>query len=580
MYLEEIEIENTGPISNLNLKMPFNENGSPRPVIFVGKNGSGKSITIAHIVSAMINAHGSLFEDRDVTEGKIYKIISPAYIKFEKDYSRSFLKFNNDFFEEGLMLRDSKKRIREKYGNISSYRAWSKILDYEGGHIDSNFHDSNKKEELTESLKGPLIYFPPNRFEEPTWLNNHNLKNRVEYFQRKNIKGISDRPVINYSPLKYNESWLLDVIYDVNVIIDGKTGKASVFLSAIRELIQLLFGEKTGIWSVGNRSSRHIGIDTEDKRPLIENLFNLSTGQTILFDFFLTILRHADLGGFNFTSLKDIKGLVVVDEIDLHLHTELQSTLLPKMIAMFPNIQFIMTSHSPLFLLGMENSFGKDGFKIVNLPNGEDIDVEEFGEFKEIYNTLAATNHFKNEILKANKPIVYVEGSTDVKYIKKAAELLDEKELLEKFEILDIGGNGNLRKLRKASIPDNLFKHKVILLFDCDEDGKNGGTYPMYKRIIPKQESHKIKKGIENLFPDKTIDRLDKSHPHFIDTSDSVSSRKRGKITKVPELCEINEDEKSNLCDWLCANSKKEDDDFIHFSKIFDIMREVLNSTT
>ena len=48
------------------------------------------------------------------------------------------------------------------------------------------------------------------------------------------------------------------------------------------------------------------------------------------------------------TSLRDIRGVVLVDEIDLHLHPEWQRDVIPKVARTFPNLQFIFTTHSPI----------------------------------------------------------------------------------------------------------------------------------------------------------------------------------------------------------------------------------------
>lgn len=42
------------------------------------------------------------------------------------------------------------------------------------------------------------------------------------------------------------------------------------------------------------------------------------------------------------------KALVGIDEIDLHLHPRWQRTVLPQLTALFPNTQFILTTHSPI----------------------------------------------------------------------------------------------------------------------------------------------------------------------------------------------------------------------------------------
>jgi len=43
-------------------------------------------------------------------------------------------------------------------------------------------------------------------------------------------------------------------------------------------------------------------------------------------------------------------GVVLIDEIDLHLHPKWQRTLLHELTARFPNVQFVATAHSPLIV--------------------------------------------------------------------------------------------------------------------------------------------------------------------------------------------------------------------------------------
>ena len=45
-------------------------------------------------------------------------------------------------------------------------------------------------------------------------------------------------------------------------------------------------------------------------------------------------------------------GVVLIDEIDQHLHPRWQLTIVKKLRNLFPNIQFIMTTHSPVIVLG------------------------------------------------------------------------------------------------------------------------------------------------------------------------------------------------------------------------------------
>lgn len=56
----------------------------------------------------------------------------------------------------------------------------------------------------------------------------------------------------------------------------------------------------------------------------------------------------------------DCEGIVLIDEVENHLHVELQKNILPLLTTFFPNIQFIVTTHSPFVLQSIENSIVYD----------------------------------------------------------------------------------------------------------------------------------------------------------------------------------------------------------------------------
>lgn len=71
----------------------------------------------------------------------------------------------------------------------------------------------------------------------------------------------------------------------------------------------------------------------------------------------------------------NIPGVVLIDEIETHLHLELQKNIMKLLTTVFPNIQFIVSSHSPFILNCLDNvviydleknMFVKDGLS--NVP--------------------------------------------------------------------------------------------------------------------------------------------------------------------------------------------------------------------
>ena len=54
------------------------------------------------------------------------------------------------------------------------------------------------------------------------------------------------------------------------------------------------------------------------------------------------------------------KGIVLIDEIETHLHLSLQKDIMQILTSVFPNIQFIVTTHSPFVLSSLDNSTAFD----------------------------------------------------------------------------------------------------------------------------------------------------------------------------------------------------------------------------
>jgi hypothetical protein len=52
----------------------------------------------------------------------------------------------------------------------------------------------------------------------------------------------------------------------------------------------------------------------------------------------------------------DIQAVVLIDEIDLHLHPALQRTLVPKLRTAMPKVQWVVTTHSPLVLANFDSN--------------------------------------------------------------------------------------------------------------------------------------------------------------------------------------------------------------------------------
>ncbi len=613
MYVKRVHIENYGAIDSLNINFPF-DGSKPKPIVIVGVNGSGKSLFLSQIVNALISIQVEAYPDSpEVESGKVYKLRSSQYIRSGREYSTARVDFLNSMSALELILKNFKKNSERLPTDLAEtdFKRLFEELPQDTQSVFEHKIDQQKARSLLE--ENCALYFPPNRFEDPAWLNIENLVASAEYMDLKNVVGQSNRQIINCSPLRKNQDWLFDVIYDFRafefeetqlpVIKDGTPdreivnrevwvpapGSATKLAGAILEVVRTIFNIQSEVkFSIGPRQSRFVSV-VDDTKVLVPGLFHLSAGEASLLNLFLSILRDYDLSRSKFSSLEEVRGIVVVDEIDLHLHAAHQFEVLPKLMAMFPRIQFVVTSHSPLFVLGLESVFGNEGFDLYQLPEGERISSEEFSEFAVAYKSFKATQRHSNDVKlaveRAHKPLIFVEGDTDKKYLEAAISKLDLLEMANKLDIRAIGtggGKDNLDKAWKGLKTLDGILQPVILLYDCDlgmricaEDWPEISPW-LYRRKIEKIDTHPIQKGIENLFDRSTLERARKAKLAFIDVVDAHKVMCRGNSKTIKETWTVNRHEKTNLCNWLCEHGT--DEDFKYFQPTLKLLDELLTS--
>lgn len=604
MYLKKVILENVGPIENFELNPEFSDGGNPKSVIIVGENGSGKSILLSHIVNLLLAAQQVVYEENtEVKVGKVYKLRSSDYILSGRKYSFGKVEFTEEINQLEWQLFTSRKEFEENLNFTPIHKEWNQIPENEYNFYNNSFHNQKKKvEEIFD--RNVVLYFPPNRFEEPAWLNIHNLNAKAEFVEQIKIRGFTNRKIITTSPLQINKNWLLDVLFDrsnyeiqvltntfpiatehgetANVplnIFNGYSGKSENLYKAILQILRKIVRKgETLRFGINERRNRKISLMLNEQQ-YVPNIFQMSSGQTALLNLFLSILRDFDETSQPFQNLEEITGIVVIDEIDLHLHTIHQRTVLPELMKLFPKIQFIVTTHSPLFILGLGAILGKDNFSLIQMPNGNSINPEQFSEFDSAYNTFKESQKYdieiKQAIEKSRKPILFVEGDYDIQYLSKAAELLGKQEILDSIEIKDGGGYGGLDNVKKHFNTKlaEITPQRILLLYDCDIPKADTSKGNVITKVMPRQDDTPICKGIENLFTNATIEKAKNAKSDFIDVTEEHTKTERGVKTAIPEKWDVNKSEKKNLCDWICENGDA--NDFDRFNQVFTIIEEV-----
>ena len=186
----------------------------------------------------------------------------------------------------------------------------------------------------------------------------------------------------------------------------------------------------------------------------------------------------------------------------------MQKEVLPELIALFPKIQFIITTHSPLFLLGMEKKFDEDGIEIREMPDAKRISAERFSEFNKAFEYYKNTKSFEEEIKKSDKDfILFVEGESDKTILENAWNKLFPDEEMN-FNIHNAFSQSQLRDaLQNYKLFTKSPNKTFIGMWDFDEayNAWNGlkkwTQIPNRKEIDGLCKKHDKEKGYAFLLP-------------------------------------------------------------------------------
>ena len=167
----------------------------------------------------------------------------------------------------------------------------------------------------------------------------------------------------------------------------------------------------------------------------------LSDGEKCTIALFGDLARRMALANPERENPLEGTGVVLIDELDLHMHTSWQRKVLGVLKETFPNIQFIITTHSPQILGESGDTFNL----LYMFKEGKKISLKMYKSFlgwdtnvilEEVLNTSSVNKEIKEMI---NKMYSYIEE----KKFDEAEELAD---------ILDKKSNGYAEGVAKARV--------------------------------------------------------------------------------------------------------------------------------
>ena len=519
-------------------------------------NGKGKTTVLSHIVDAFYEMakqyYAGSFEGK---ENKFYRFSSSIFHLDSSKYSIVYFRFiaDGEFIDyidcrgKDLTVENYEHDIQLE-NPIPLERIINRIRSNNCAKV---FSDNLNKERVMSIFDNNILtYFPAYRYEQPYYLNDP-YKFSVKFNIDSQFNGYLTNPIEVTSEIEALANWIMDVVLDwtnnkLMQEIELPTGQLTrvdvtpenvIFQNLNRILSSTLsskYPDRCLRFGIGRRynSGQRVSIMYDNQQgtlyPISPNIFCLSSGELALLSLFGEVLRQGD-NIRNNAQLNQIAGIVLIDEVDMHLHIKLQKEILPELFNLFPNIQFIVSSHSPFLNMGLADALAERS-QIIDLDNkGITCSPTNNDLYKEVYDMMVGENdqfakkyyQLENTLKAIKKPLVITEGKTDIKFIQKAKDVLGLNDVI--FDIItpdqQPDGYSNLQKML-----EQLCKIKrpfpIIGIFDRDVDDivkkvdigdgkyKNYGN-KVYAFCIPipkfREDSGQTKISIEYLFSDEEI---------------------------------------------------------------------------
>ncbi len=332
MRVKELKLHNFRGIKDLHLVF----NPEQNVVVLVGINGVGKS-SILDCINLAIKYYEFVCDNYNNYSGEFYdykQLLSESDIHTGTNNTANQIQAS---FDEGWTVDWTiAKIIIKQYGDLVS---WDKIHEKSWENITDNIeHKNNIEDESSihqESWRNII-----NRSD--TQLINHffyYLANRQVMYST--IDPSSEREdIINFEDFS---KWFKEIEDLENEIrISNSIEYRHPVLSAVRYAIYSLLGKGYEKLTF-KRASDRMTIEKLGQEIAIEFL---SDGEKSL----LAMVGHLSRKLAEDYEDLNASALVLIDEIELHLHPAWQRMIIPRLTQTFPNCQFIVTTHSPQVL--------------------------------------------------------------------------------------------------------------------------------------------------------------------------------------------------------------------------------------
>lgn len=385
MRIHNLTLKNIGPFREANLDFDkINENDSPVTII-TGENGTGKTIILDAIRGLLLGKYAGLQIKRNIIQNK------------------------NDFFA----------KINLSLPNQNSFLLGSETLSENKYFITNNIPINS---DFVKNTNRRITNWIVNYWTSQTANDSFELKSFTNPIYEDYLVGALDGVQKNVEVTQLICAW------DYLKSSDSPKEKAEgeFLFNILKKIIKLSlidgqfeYVERRTFTPIVSQTGYQVSLD------------KLSSGNLYLIQRLVSLLGQMyAVHVLNNGKIEDIcktSGLLLIDEAENHLHPKWQKTFLSSILEIFPNLQIIVTTHSPFIVSSVKNA----RVYVCKSMKDYSIVVEETDEYinkpvEEILLSAAFdTNNFGEEITELlNARIQAITDNNDAKKTEIESELL------------------------------------------------------------------------------------------------------------------------------------------------------------
>lgn len=328
----------------------------PNLTVLTGANGSGKT-TILNLLARHFGWN-------------INELATPA-----KDKKTGFFKFFNRWF------KSEEEKTTNQIGEIVYTNGIKASLNIPADNNQAQYNISIGKIQTVKGLNipshRPVFFYQPVQHistQKRTKEQAYQLSYSSTYY--KLYSESSGHKTTNFYIKETLLNWAMGG--NGNEFIEPDEELRSYFLG-FEEVLSKILPESLGFKGISIRS--------------YEIVLITDTGEFMLDAVSGGISAIIDLGWqiFNYSTQSSTSITVLIDEIENHLHATMQRSILPSIINAFPNVQFIVSTHSPLIVGSVKDS------NVYAFRYNEDKKI--YNEYLDLVNKAKTANEILNEVL-------------------------------------------------------------------------------------------------------------------------------------------------------------------------------------